>query len=1056
MWKRVIISGLFLLSFTTHSQNYYFANYGVQDGLAQSNVSGVVQDSAGFYWIATEGGVSRFDGRNFINYTTEHGLADNNVSAIFIDRQHNLWLGHENGALTRYDGRSFEQIHSRLLPKDKKIYSFYQDRSGSLWICTATAGVIRIMNPNRNLNERLHIKVYSARDDLSPYVFMAAEDRQGSMWFLTDVGVKVYDARTRSFSFFRPEGMPLGQVTAIVPDRSGNFLIGNYAGSVFRYRTKEKALETLITQTASAQGSGINFIYTIFESVDGTVWASGSNHGVYRYQPGSGEVTVFNTTNGLASNKIRSIMQDKDGNIVFGSTGEGIQVFSGQRFISFSKRDGLADDQVCAIQKDRRNRYWFGTNEGITVYDPAAKAGERFRYYNITNGLPSNNVRAIVQDRNGDLWIGTWGGKVIRYDISREMLVQVPALNEIVNHLVSSLLIDSRNQLWIGTYEGIVRFDPATHAVSTLRTINGLSDNDISCLFEDSRGRIWIGTRQKGVTLFEKGKFTKLGREQGLLYGSVSSIAEDGKQKIWIGTEGGGVFVSDGGAFRNYKAKDGISSDFVTLAVKDHLGQVWLGTSKGLTKVTTDDKFVNYSGGDGFTGMETKPRAVFHDDWDYLWFGTVNGVYRYDFREEKKQAGPPLVRLLGFRVNLRERPVSSSVELSYDENSLTFDFVGIALSNPAGVHYRVFLEGFDETWHTPSRPGSELYHNLPHNKYKFQLVACNSEGTCSDPVVMHITITPPYWKTWWFYLLVISGVLGSLFAYVKIRERKLRHEKKVLEDKVSERTAEVVEKNKALDEINKDITASIRYAKRIQDAILPPDDFVRKHLPNTFVLFKPKDIVSGDFYWLEDKNDSVIFAAVDCTGHGVPGAFMSIVGHNLLDRVVAEQNITQPARILDELNRSITDTLRQKDLEDNTLRDGMDIALCTFHRDSSTLEFAGAYNPLWLVRNNEIIEIKANNFPIGNSKSGDTKRFTNHEIKLSKGDTLYIFSDGYADQFGGPKGKKFKSSALKQLLVNAQHLSMEQQKELLDRTIEDWRGNHEQVDDILVIGTRYN
>jgi serine phosphatase RsbU (regulator of sigma subunit) len=188
----------------------------------------------------------------------------------------------------------------------------------------------------------------------------------------------------------------------------------------------------------------------------------------------------------------------------------------------------------------------------------------------------------------------------------------------------------------------------------------------------------------------------------------------------------------------------------------------------------------------------------------------------------------------------------------------------------------------------------------------------------------------------------------------------------------------------------------------------------------------------------------------------VPGAFMSIVGHNLLDRVVGEQNISQPARILDELNKSIAETLRQRDLEDNTVRDGMDIAICAFQKSSGILEFAGAYNPLWLVRNNEILEVKADKFPIGNSRSGDTRKFTNHEIPLQKGDTIYIFSDGYSDQFGGPNGKKFKSSALKSLLLNSQHLSMNEQRELLDKTIEKWRGNHEQVDDILVIGTRYN
>jgi serine phosphatase RsbU (regulator of sigma subunit) len=303
--------------------------------------------------------------------------------------------------------------------------------------------------------------------------------------------------------------------------------------------------------------------------------------------------------------------------------------------------------------------------------------------------------------------------------------------------------------------------------------------------------------------------------------------------------------------------------------------------------------------------------------------------------------------------------------------------------------------------------------------------------------------------------------LALVFAYIKIRERNLLIEKRILEEKVKERTAEVVQKNIELDEKNKDITASIRYAKRIQDAILPPDEFVKTHLPKTFVLFKPKDIVSGDFYWVNpvlnpDSKEptGVLFAAVDCTGHGVPGAFMSIVGHNLLDQAVSEHGITQPAEILNELNKSVSETLRQSNVEDNAVKDGMDIAICRFNRETSVLEYAGAYNPLWHIRNGSLTEYKANKFPIGNLKSGENKKFTNHSIQLEKGDTLYIFSDGFADQFGGPDGKKFKYNALKQLLLESQHLSMEEQGALLENTIEKWRGTLEQVDDILVIGTR--
>jgi len=1061
MYIKKIIQFLLLLLFPLlfSAQTYHFTNYGVKDGLAQSNVSGVVQDSTGFYWLATDGGVSRFDGKNFINYTTEDGLADNNVSAIFLDKNNHIWLGHENGMLTKYDGRTFTEIKSKLLPKDKKIFGFFQDKAGSLWISTFSAGVIKILDPSRDLKEKLQIKVYSGRQGLSQYVFSTSQDKEGNLWFLTDVGIKIMDRSTRQFDFFRPEGMPVGQISALALDHNNNFLMGTTAGSVSRYDVNKKQFETLISPEATSNallGGGPSYIYSIVEDKKGNVWATVANHGVYRYNKATGQITGFNTTNGLATNKIKSIFEDKEGNMLLGTSGEGFEVFSGEKFVSFSKRNGLRDNQVWAISKDRNGNYWFGTNEGLTIYNPKLSPEKAYKNITIAEGLPNNNVRSIVADHYGNLWIGMWGGKVIKYDAAQSRFMQTPALNDIVNNLVSSMLIDKKNRLWIGTYEGIVLYDLNSGAIKTIRTIDGLSDNDISTLFEDSNGNIWIGTKQKGITVYDGTTFKKYNRENGLNNTSISSVTEDAKKQIWIGTEGGGAFVYNGKSFSNFKVKDGLASDFITLITSDKNKNIWLGTNKGLNRYNTDKGiFSSFMKGDGFTGVETKARAVFTDDENNIWFGTVNGAFKYNPKLDGIASTQPLTKLLSFKVNLKDYPLTDEIELSHKENSLSFDFIGISLSNPEGVRYKIKLEGYDDDWRTITET-SEIYSNLPHNKYVFRLIACNSAGICSEPVSLKINISPPYWKTWWFYLLVFTGVVSGLFAYIKIRERKLQEEKKILEDKVNERTAEVVEKNKELDEINKDITASIRYAKRIQDAILPPDDFVKKHLPNTFVLFKPKDIVSGDFYWMEDKKDTVIFAAVDCTGHGVPGAFMSIVGHNLLDRVVGEQKITQPARILDELNKSISDTLRQTDLEDNTVRDGMDIALCAFDKKKGVLEFAGAYNPLWLIRNNELIEVKANKFPIGNSKSGDNNKFTNHEIPLQKGDTIYIFSDGYSDQFGGPAGKKFKASTLKQLLISSQHLGMAEQRELLNKTIEEWRGQHEQVDDILVIGTRYN
>jgi serine phosphatase RsbU (regulator of sigma subunit) len=252
-----------------------------------------------------------------------------------------------------------------------------------------------------------------------------------------------------------------------------------------------------------------------------------------------------------------------------------------------------------------------------------------------------------------------------------------------------------------------------------------------------------------------------------------------------------------------------------------------------------------------------------------------------------------------------------------------------------------------------------------------------------------------------------------------------------------------------IEEKQKEITDSITYAKRIQEAILPPESFIKNVLPNAFFLYKPKDIVSGDFYWVEQKDNKVLFAAVDCTGHGVPGAFVSIVGHNGLTRAINEFGLTQPAQILNKLNELVEETLRQKD---NEVRDGMDISLCCIDFSNNQLQYAGANNPLYLVRNNEIIITKADKQPIGGT--GENKTFTNHSFEISKGDSIYIFSDGFADQFGGPKGKKYGYAQFRNFLLSIQNYSMSEQLNLMNEEFNNWKGELEQLDDVCLIGLK--
>ncbi|MBK8365973.1 MAG: SpoIIE family protein phosphatase [Bacteroidetes bacterium] len=296
-------------------------------------------------------------------------------------------------------------------------------------------------------------------------------------------------------------------------------------------------------------------------------------------------------------------------------------------------------------------------------------------------------------------------------------------------------------------------------------------------------------------------------------------------------------------------------------------------------------------------------------------------------------------------------------------------------------------------------------------------------------------------------------------ALLKMRDG-LSENERVLEQKVVERTEEVVKqkeeielKTKELEILFKQVTDSIHYAKRIQEAILPPNNLVKQILPESFVLYKPKDIVSGDFYWIDKKNDWCYFAAVDCTGHGVPGAFMSIVGYNLLKDILKNTDSIQPSIIMDKMNDGVANTLHTNTTSGKQTKDGMDMTLCALNYSTLELQFSGAFNPLYIIRGNELIQYKADKFPVG-MFIGEKQNFTNHTIQLQKGDSIYIFSDGYADQFGGPRGKKFMAGNFRQLLSDVSKLPIERQKTMLNQTIEEWRGNLEQVDDILIIGVK--
>jgi serine phosphatase RsbU (regulator of sigma subunit) len=319
------------------------------------------------------------------------------------------------------------------------------------------------------------------------------------------------------------------------------------------------------------------------------------------------------------------------------------------------------------------------------------------------------------------------------------------------------------------------------------------------------------------------------------------------------------------------------------------------------------------------------------------------------------------------------------------------------------------------------------------------------------------TPADPGTLSWFLGVLLVCTVTGGIL-YFRWLNRRFKDENKKLSDKLSERSYQVMvqkweleRKNHAISEKNQENLDSLLYARNIQTSVLPRPEKMKSAFRDSFVLYKPKDIVSGDFYFLEKSGDRIIVAAADCTGHGVAGAFMSMVGSSLLNQIINQEKIIEPAKILHHLNEGIVDALRQKETSSHS---GMDIAVCSIDLQKKELMYAGANRPLWIMRGEELEIVKADKIAIGGFLEDEERAFTNQQVSFSEGDCIYLFTDGYADQFGGMEGKKIMTKKFKDLIVSMHHTDMTRQCETLDGFFENWKGKFEQVDDVLVIGIR--
>ncbi|MEE4214546.1 MAG: two-component regulator propeller domain-containing protein, partial [Bacteroidales bacterium] len=835
----ILVIILFLYSVKPSlSQEYYFDSYGVSDGLSSSKVYTIIQASSDYLWLGTESGVTRWNGSEFENFSIEDGLATGGVMSLLEDHEGRIWMGHLNGGLSCYENNVFRQVSIDTFEIQGDISGLAM-QGDKLWISTALNGTFCAPLPGDDEGLR-DVKQYRGGEGLSDQVYDIYLDDSGRIFCIADVGIKIYMPESDRFETYRPEKLTTFFSTiSMLVDSKGGMWFGTNKGGLYYFPPRGGELIVYDVR----DGLASNMISCITENSQGEIWVgtweSGLSRGggitVFR----DGEMQTFDESNGLPAKQIHSIIEDHEGNMIITSQNNGIHVFKGYHFLNYMPENNMfREGTVWAINEDKYRRYWFGTNGGITLYD--AETGLPLHYYETTHNI-TNQIRYIINDRDENIWVGTNDNGVYRYDFGKNDFVYDYKLNDILVRTdlrVSAMAVDKENNLWIGTSDGVAVWNIKEQEGRRYTQFDGLAGNGITALYVDAGGRVWIGSeRRNGLTMYDPGaqQFRIIEPENDLAPRCLSGTADG---TLWIGTSFGVLGLKDDTVAVHLTENDGLLSNIINLLQPDGRGALYIGTNKGLNSVDLETGIINtYTKENGFVGIETKQNASLLDSKGHLWFGTAHGATRLAPEAIPPPDLEPLTHIRGMKVNSIDRQMIPGMKLRYTEDQITFDYYSVCLTNPEAVSYRVMLEGADPGWRPETEQTEAIYSSLSPGRYTFRVMAQNSDGIWNEePVSFDFVIRPPFYATPLFIVFVVLLLALAVVLYIKIRERNLVREKRLLEEKVEERTVEVVQKSMVIEEKNRDITASIRYAERIQMAMLPPEE----SFDDTFVLFLPK------------------------------------------------------------------------------------------------------------------------------------------------------------------------------------------------------------------------